>query len=109
MFKQTKLFINSLPSLKKIEKFAKDGIVNSDKNKKNLYFLKLCLDIYEHYYKTFDIPLMKNYKDKFLKTAIKFYSQISRENFNYINRMLEHITMKAISKINNFSFKIMGD
>ncbi len=100
LFKETKLFMKSLPSLYRINKYAKNGETDCDLIRKNIYFLKLCLDIYENYFKTFDLPLMKNYKEKFLKTAIKFYKSITKENFQFINQMLSHSSMKTISIYN---------
>ena len=54
--------------LKRIEKHKK--------NKKNVYFLKLCMDIYEDYLKTLDFPMYKKYTKCFLPLAIMFYSNI---------------------------------
>jgi hypothetical protein len=98
MFITTKMFMKTLPSLHKIDKYCKNGKSSSEDVKRNLFFIKLCLDLYEIYYKKFDLPLLKNYKGKFLKVAINFYSNLSEENFSYINELINESSMKMISK-----------
>ena len=65
-------------------------------NKKNVYFLKLCLDVYEDYFKSLDFPLYKKYTKCFLGIAIKFYSKLSEDNMKFINDQITY--MKTISK-----------
>jgi hypothetical protein len=95
LFSKSRLFIKCIPSLKYIERFVKKIDVNG-KNKKNVYFLKLCLDVYEDYFKNLDFPLYKNYTKCFLGIAIKFYSKISEDNMKFINDQITY--MKTISK-----------
>jgi hypothetical protein len=95
-FKMIKLFMNCIPSLKYINRYACKTNFELEKNKQNIYFLKLCLDLYEDYFKTFDYPLLKNYKKIFLSTAIKFYSKITEEHYKTIFDKMA-ITMLSLS------------
>lgn len=94
-FKKTKSFIKCIPSLKYIERFLKKYETNR-KNKKNVYFLKICLDIYEDYFKTLDFPMFKKYTRNFLEVAMKFYAKLSEENMKFIIDQISY--MKTISK-----------
>jgi hypothetical protein len=96
MFKQSKLFIKCLPSLKQIAKFIKKENFQLEKNQKNIYFIKVCLDIYEDFYKTFDYPLFKKFKNIFLKVVFKFYAKLTDENMNKINE--QKMYLKNLSK-----------
>jgi hypothetical protein len=100
MFKQTKQFMRTLPSLRYIANFAKKGNLSKMKFKKDIFFLKLCLDIYQDFYKTFDFPCYKTYRDKFLKTALEFYKKVTDEVFEYIVGWYSHASMKNLSKFN---------
>jgi hypothetical protein len=97
MFRMTKLFIQSLPSLRYISNFVKKGNLSKIKFKKDIFFLKLCLDIYGDYYLTFDYPCYKVYKTKFLKTAIEFYENMTDTVFEYIVSWYSHASMKNLS------------
>jgi hypothetical protein len=100
MFKHTKLFIQSLPRLKFIEKFIKKGNLTKLKFKKDIFFLKLCLDIYQNYYATFDFPCYRTYKNKILKAIIYFYENLSDGIFDYIVTWYTHTSMKHLSNNN---------
>jgi hypothetical protein len=104
MFKNTKLFISCLPTLKFIRKFILKKTFDSEKNKRNIYFVKLCLDIYEDYLKNFDFPLFRKYKNSFLDTAILFYSKLTNSKVEFINTQI-NIFFKNLSMI-KFSKKI---
>jgi hypothetical protein len=97
MFKQTGLFIKSLPSLNFIKNFITKSKPSRTKFKKDIFFIKISLDIYQDYYKTFDSPCFKMYK-KFLKIAIDFYENLSDFNFEYIISWYSHPSMKNLSK-----------
>jgi hypothetical protein len=94
-FKKTRCFMKCIPSLNFIERFLKK-FESTGKKKKNVYFLKLCLDIHEDYLKTFDFPLYKKYSKNFLKVVNKFYSKLSEENMKFINDQISY--MKKTSK-----------
>lgn len=98
MFKLTKLFIGCLPTLKYIQKFTKKVNFSCEKQKKNIFFLKLCLDIYENYYKTLDFPLFRKYKSNFLPTAIKFYSKLPEGTITFINELISLHHLESFSK-----------
>jgi hypothetical protein len=53
---KAKTFIKCLPKLKYILKYTRRYDINDAKNYKDLFFCKMCLDIYEHYYQRFDHP-----------------------------------------------------
>jgi hypothetical protein len=99
MFKQTKLFMRSLPSLRFISNFARKGYLSKIKFKKDVFFLKLCLDIYQDYYITFDHPCYRIYKSKFLTTVLEFYENLSDGIFEYIVSWYTHSSMKNTSKV----------
>jgi hypothetical protein len=103
MFKNTKLFISCLPTLKFIHKFIQKKTFDSEKNKRNIYFIKLCLDIYEDYYKNFDFPLFRKYKNSFLATAILFYSKLSNSKVEFINTQIniffKNMSTSKLSKL----------
>lgn len=93
MFKETKQYIKCLPTLDTIFNFTNKQSFNLEKNQKNVFFLKLCLDIYENFYKNFDYPLFKKFKNKFLKIVLKFYTTLSNNQLKYIFDQ-SSITMK---------------
>lgn len=104
-FKGTKLFVTCLPTLKYISKYIKKGKMEVEKNKKNIYFIKICLDIYEDYLKTFDYPLFKKYKNPFLIVAITFYSKLSEEQFKLIHDQVTGPVMRGLSKFEYYNFR----
>jgi len=95
-FNKSRCFMKCIPSLKCVKRFIKN-IEHHKKNKKNVYFLKLCMDMYEDYLKTLDFPMYKKYTKQFLPLAIKFYSNITEENMKFITEQISYI--KSISKL----------
>jgi hypothetical protein len=103
MFKKTKQFIKSMPSLKSISKYMEKKSISQERHKKNIFFMKLCLDIYENYYKTFDCPLFDKYKNKFISTALKFYLKLTDDQHKYIKDQITTTIIRRLSKHNNNS------
>jgi hypothetical protein len=96
MFTQTKKFLKCIPKLHYILKFLQKISSFQEPQRKNLYFIKLCLDIHETHLKTFDLPLLRNYKKQFLPVAIKFYTQIADIHWNFINEQTSNFRMKNL-------------
>jgi hypothetical protein len=87
--KDTKNFISCLPSLNKLKKFIEKINLNTSKHRNNIYFIKICFDIYENFLKKYDFPFFKKYKGEFLDIAIQFYSKLSPNSLKSILKNME--------------------
>jgi hypothetical protein len=98
LFQKTKQFIKCLPGAKTILKFiSQKQTYTTNKYLRNAAFFKVCLDVLLDYYKNFDFPLFRIYKNKFLPTALKFYSNLTEETFEFIKIHDKNINSSLIS------------
>jgi len=77
---QVKIFVSNLPELKLIEQILIKKLVT----KKEIVGIKIVLDIYEHYYRNFDLPCYINFTKEYFPIALLFYSQLSDADLAYI-------------------------
>ena len=56
-----KKIIGSFPSFKLILKRIASPDFNEEKNKNEIFFIKICLDLQHRYYQEYDYPLYKVY------------------------------------------------
>jgi hypothetical protein len=56
-----KKIVSSFPSFKIVLKRIASADFNQEKNRNELFFIKICLDLQHRYYKEYDYPLYKVY------------------------------------------------
>lgn len=81
--KKLRKFIKCLPTFYQISSFISKYDLNDLKNKKNVWFIKVCLDILEDYYSGICFDKLKKYK-LFLKVSLKFHSNIEEETYEFL-------------------------
>lgn len=95
-----KSFIDLLPSLHSIRKLLLMQIITQ----KELLPLKFILDIYENYYKKYDLPCYKNLINEYITTSKLFYSNCTNED---CKSLYEKITSsKDLNEILVYKLKI---
>jgi len=62
------------PTLDKIKQIIRLKLIS---NTKELYVLKVILDLFEHYYKNFDLPTYERLLHDYISVAELFYSELS--------------------------------
>lgn len=98
-----KKIISCFPSFKSLLRRINSLDFNDERNKNEILFIKICLDLQHRYYIQYDYPLFKvnyfiiqNYIKKNLNVIIKFYQVINQQNLNYINNKLSIPSFKSI-------------
>jgi hypothetical protein len=79
--------VEKLPKLSKIREIISGNMVYRKVNflsSKELFLIKLVLDFYEAYLRTFDCPLFNNLINELIPTALLFYSVLSDEEVELI-------------------------
>ena len=80
-------FIRCLPTLQKIKRvISKRDFL--EKKTQSLFFMKICLDIYDDFYSNYDYPFFMLFK-KFVQTVTYFYKYVSRECFDYLSSAMK--------------------
>jgi len=83
-FRDLKSLIKLFPSSSKILKL----LHSQKKNVKEMMFMKLAIDILEHYHKIIEKPLFTTLQRKVLPLALKFYSTLEEETISEMNNLL---------------------
>jgi hypothetical protein len=90
-----KKMIMALPKLPVLFKILKMKLFS----KKEILTIKVILDIYEHYFKTYDLPGYNIYQQEYIPVAYFFYSNLSKEDINQLSNSFKSNKNKELQDI----------
>ncbi len=91
-YEGAKSLVSVLPSVDKCMRFVK-----TRRHHRDMVFLKIIIDVLEHFYKQTEAPLFTRYREKVIPLALAFYRSLSNSAIQEMVGELQAATLRSIA------------